>query len=133
MTRDEMQRIVSEALAGFELHFRDPAKVLEHFTEDLDWWIAGSAKTSGRMDRAAMIAMLEGLPSYTDSGMRLTPNSFVIERNRAAVEGESWMKLKDGRIYRNLYHWLFEFRGDKIAKVREYLDTALVEELVGKA
>ena len=80
-----------------------------------------------------MIAMLEGLPAYTDAGMRLIPNSFVIEGDKVAVEGESFMQLKDGRVYRNLYHWLFEFRGDKIAKVREYLDTALVEELVGKA
>ncbi len=133
MTREEKQRIVTETLTGFELHFRDPARVLQHCTDDLDWWIAGSAKTSGRMDRAAMTAMLEGLPSFTDTGMRLIPHSFVIEGDRVAVEGESYMEIKDGRVYRNLYHWLFELRGDKVAKVREYLDTALVEELVGKA
>jgi ketosteroid isomerase-like protein len=134
MTRDEIIAIVTDALARFETDFRDPEKALEPFTEDLVWWIAGSAKTSGTMDRAGMLAMFTGLPSYTDSGMRLTPKSWVVEGNKAAVEGESWMQLKDGRVYTNLYHWLFELRDDgKIARVREYLDTALVEELVGKA
>ena len=133
MTRDENVALVTEALGRFETHFRDPEKVLELFTDDLEWWIAGSAKTSGTMDRAGMLAMFRGLPSYTDMGMRLTPNSFVVEANKVAVEGESYMEIKDGRVYRNRYHWLFELSGDEIAKVREYLDTALVEELVGKA
>jgi ketosteroid isomerase-like protein len=132
MTRDETVRLITEALAGFETHFRDPERALAPFTDDVDWWIAGAGRTAGRMDRAALLAMFAGLPSFTDSGMRLTPTSFVVEGDKAAVEGESYMELKDGRVYRNLYHWLFEVRGDKIAKVREYLDTVLVEALMGK-
>jgi len=132
MTRDEIQALITEALGRFETHFRDPEKVLELFTDDVDWWIAGKARTAGRRDRAGMMEMFAGLPSFTDTGMRLIPTSFVIEGNKAAVEGKSWMKLKEGRVYENLYHWLFEIRGDKICRVHEYLDTALVEDLVGK-
>jgi len=40
-----------------------------------------------------------------------------------AVELEGYGELDNGRIYNNEYHTVMRLRGDKIADVREYLDT----------
>jgi uncharacterized protein len=39
--------------------------------------------------------------------------------------------LQDGRTYDNHYAWAFELRGDKIAVLREYLDSYYIVRLFG--
>lgn len=50
MTRDEIIRKVTETLGCFETDYRDPDKVLEHCHEDLDWWVPGDTRMSGRRE-----------------------------------------------------------------------------------
>jgi ketosteroid isomerase-like protein len=47
----------------------------------------------------------------------------VAEGDSVAVEVESSGDLKNGRQYRQQYHFLLAFRDGKISAVREYLDT----------
>ena len=53
----------------------------------------------------------------------MTPTGMVAEGDRVAVEVVSEGDLKNGRQYRQQYHMLLEFRGNRISAVREYLDT----------
>jgi ketosteroid isomerase-like protein len=53
----------------------------------------------------------------------MTVKGMVAEGDRVAVEAESHGELANGRVYRQSYHFLFEFRGGRISAVREYLDT----------
>ncbi|NKJ49041.1 hypothetical protein CIC12_20335 [Burkholderia sp. SG-MS1] len=46
------------------------------------------------------------------------------EGDRVAVEAASHAQLKNGREYRNQYHFLFELDGGKLRSVREYADSA---------
>jgi ketosteroid isomerase-like protein len=133
MTPDEIKRLVTDTLSRFETHYREPAKILEHVADDVDWWIAGSGFGSGKKTKAEVLEVFKALPEVSVSGMRLTPRTFIIEGNKAAVEGDSHMKMKDGRVYENQYHWIFEFRDGKFIRWREYLDTGLVRDLIGHA
>lgn len=63
--------------------------------------------------------MLEGL----QAGLRMTVTSAIAEGDKVAVEAVSAGDLKNGRRYRQEYHFLVEFRDGKISAVREYLDT----------
>jgi ketosteroid isomerase-like protein len=45
------------------------------------------------------------------------------EGSSVALEVESRGDLVNGRLYRQQYHMLMEFRDGRIAAVREYLDT----------
>ena len=49
--------------------------------------------------------------------------SSLAEGGRVALEVTSSGDLKNGRLYRQEYHFLLEFRDGKICAVREYLDT----------
>jgi ketosteroid isomerase-like protein len=47
------------------------------------------------------------------------------------VETHGTGHLKDGRAYDNRYAWAFEVRSDKIAMIREYLDSYYIVRLFG--
>ena len=53
----------------------------------------------------------------------MTVISSVTEEDRVALEVISSGDLMNGRLYRQEYHFLMEFRQGQICAVREYLDT----------
>ena len=57
------------------------------------------------------------------NGLKMTVLGSVAEGDQVAVEVESRGDLRNGRQYRQQYHFLISFRDGKIAVVREYLDT----------
>jgi ketosteroid isomerase-like protein len=124
MTPDDIKRIITETLARFETHFREPAKIAEHMHENGTWRIMGSTPSSGKNDKAAFLETISHTPDFSDTGLRITPTNFIIQGNKAAVEAHSSMKLRDGREYKNQYVFVFEFRDGKIFDAKEYMDTA---------
>lgn len=58
-------------------------------------------------------------------GLRMTVVSSLAEGDRVALEVTSSGDLKNGRRYRQEYHFVMEFRDGRICAVREYLDTQL--------
>ena len=100
-------------------------KILSYMTDSAKWWVAGTIEgISGEKDMKAFREMLSGLSQLTKTGaIRLTPHAWAVEGNRVAVETESYSEMKNGRVYNNLYHFVFEINDGKIQKVKEYLDT----------
>jgi len=60
---------------------------------------------------------------YKPNTLRVLPISMVAEGDCVAVEAVSSAELRDGRAYRNTYHFLLRFRGDKLILVKEYMDS----------
>lgn len=100
-------------------------RILSYLDDGATWWVAGTIDgISGTKDKADFGQMLSGLAATTTTGaIRLTPLAWTAEGDRVAVETESYAELKNGRVYSNLYHFLFEVRGGKILSVKEFLDT----------
>jgi ketosteroid isomerase-like protein len=106
--------------------------VLALMTEDATWRIPGKKELTpaagvytkeriGRLFRR----MIEGLTA----GLRMTVLSSIAEGDRVALEVVSTGDLNNGRLYRQEYHFLMEFRDGKISAVREYLDTQHAHEV----
>ena len=53
----------------------------------------------------------------------MTPKLLTAEGDRVSVEAESYAEFTNGRIYRNIYHFMMVIRDGKFSAVREYLDT----------
>ena len=70
-----------------------------------------------------MIENLRLVPQISDHGLRITPNSWVIDGDKVAVEAESFMKLRNGRVYNNHYHFAIEMKDGQMLKIKEYMDT----------
>jgi ketosteroid isomerase-like protein len=123
MSPEEIKRIVTETFARYETHFREPAKITEYMHENGTWRLMGKTPRSGVKNKADYTASLIHTKDVSDTGLRITPTSFLIQGDKAAVEAESYMKMKDGREYQNQYVFLIEFRDGKIFSVKEYMDT----------
>lgn len=103
----------------------DINKILSCLSESATWWVAGNLEgISGTKNKQEFGEMLAGLSTLTKSGaIGLTPKAWTAEGDRVAVETESYSELSNGRVYNNLYHFVFEVRDGKIQSIKEFLDT----------
>ncbi|MFF5991254.1 nuclear transport factor 2 family protein [Prauserella flavalba] len=103
----------------------DVDNILSFLSESATWWVAGGLDgISGTKSKKEFGEMLSGISASTVTGaIRLTPLAWTAEGDRVAVETESYSELKNGRVYNNLYHFVFEVRDGKIQSVKEFLDT----------
>jgi len=120
---EENKKVVTEFMEVFSSG--DVDGILGSLTDDATWWVAGDIPgISGTKDKAGFGEMLGGIAEGTTTGaIRLTPLAFTAEGERVAVETESYAELKNGRVYNNLYHFVFTVRDGKISSVKEFLDT----------
>lgn len=97
------------------------------------WWIAGKPEQfvlAGTKTKAEFAELLNGIGAAMPKGLRVTPKGLTAEGDRVAAEAESYGETATGKIYNNLYHFLFDVRDGKIQAVREYLDTMHAKEVL---
>lgn len=99
--------------------------ILGYLAPTATWWVAGTIEgISGIKNKQEFREMLSGLSTNTKSGaIALTPLAWTAEGDRVAVETESYSEMNNGRVYNNLYHFVFEVRDGLIQSVKEFLDT----------
>ncbi len=98
------------------------------------WWTIGKPHLfdyCGEKPRDAIVAYMSG-PSIFVGGVETTFGAITAEADRVAVEAETRGVLPDGRVYTNLYHYLFTFRDGLVWRVKEYLDTQSAAEFFAK-
>ena len=115
--------VVVDFLATFSRG--DVAGLMERMDEDATWWVSGTIEgLSDTYDKQALTTLLGGIKDvYRQGALRITPLSMIAEGDKVAVEAESYAELNNGRIYNNFYHFLFELKGGRVLRVREYMDT----------
>lgn len=104
----------------------DITGVLALMTDDVSWRVPGKPELSpvaGSYDKERLRRLFNRMLAQLDSGLKMTVLGSVAEGDQVAVEVESSGDLRNGRQYRQQYHFLISFRDGKIAVVREYLDT----------
>jgi hypothetical protein len=144
MQREDRVRTVQELFDAFGAGgWDDPEFILRNLADTARWWVAGSKAgafdsnspdrraVSGTMSKQQMCEHLRSMPKVTDGGLKIAPIAWTVEGDRVAVEAISEMKLRDGRLYRNQYHFAIQFDGDKIVVIKSYMDTAHVLEIFG--
>ena len=97
------------------------------------WWVAGKPDKfvlAGTKTKTQFAELLQGIGTAMPKGLRVTPKGLTAEGDRVAAEAESYGETATGKIYNNLYHFLFEVRDSKIQAVREYLDTMHAKEVL---
>ena len=120
---EQNKKTVENFLATFSAG--DIDGVGEGLTDDATWWVMGSIEgLSGTYTKQQMLDLLPNFKTtYTSGALEIKPTGMVAEGDLVAVEAEGHAELTNGRVYESLYHFLFEVRGDKVARVKEYLDT----------
>jgi hypothetical protein len=122
-----MSQESSRAVARrFESAFNsgDPEQVRRLFADDVTWTVTGGLPNSGTyvgID-AVMDDFLAGaLPLFESLSFELT--NVVADDDQVVVEWHADGKTVKGRDYEMDYVYVIGIRDDKLATVREYLDT----------
>ena len=124
MKTDQNKQLAAELFA--RLSASDIPGALALMTDDVTWWIPGKpelSRAAGTYDKERIGRLFLRMISQLEGGLQMTVTGSVAEADRVAVEVESSGDLRNGRQYRQQYHFLITFRDGKIASVREYLDT----------
>lgn len=124
MTTEDNKRLAAELFARFNAS--DIDGVLALMTDEVTWRIPGKPEltpAAGVYDKERLRRLFKRMLTQLSDGLKMTVNGSVAEGDRVAVEVESSGDLRNGRQYRQQYHFLITFRDGKIASVREYLDT----------
>ena len=126
MNQETAKYVVTRFLGTFS--GGDVDAIMDMMSDDATWWVAGTLEVSGTHTKAGFRELLSGIAAECEGPIALTPKSMIAEGNTVAAEVESLAHLKNGRVYNNHYHFLFEVGGGKIRRVKEYLDTMHTHE-----
>lgn len=93
-------------------------------------WTSGNTLISGTMTKEQIAAGAGAIYQAFPQGISFRIFSMTAEGNRVAVEAESEGAHISGKTYTNLYHFLFEFKDGQVLKLKEYMDTERVTDIL---
>jgi ketosteroid isomerase-like protein len=126
---EQNKALVREFWTAFsESRFDDALSLL---ADDATWWVAGTTDISGTFNKQEFSELVAGIGAETVAGIQVTPSLMTAEDDRVAMEAESYGKMKNGKIYKNIYHFMHVVQNGKIKAVREYMDTEHATETFG--
>lgn len=96
-------------------------------TEDIQAICTGSSLMSGTRGYAEVCGAAGMFGQLTKNGLELRVITLTAEADRVSAEVEGFAELVNGVAYNNQYHFLFFIRDGKIFRIKEYLDTLLME------
>jgi uncharacterized protein len=130
MSTEANKRVARALLTASAVHDGPAFEALMH--PEATYWVIGQKHlfpVSGEKTRAEICAYMASPSIFTQ--VESTIRTMTAEDDRVAVESEFAGTLPDGRVYRNVYHYLMWFRDGKVLRVKEYLDTQSAVEFFG--
>ena len=98
-------------------------------TEDFLYWAHGI----GTIDKETFRRLIVTMKPLFASPVQFHIAGTTAEGDRIAIEADGDGTLTNGTPYRNKYHFLAVFRGDKIQSFKEYYDSKYSAEIFGPA
>ena len=123
-TPSENKRVVTELFARLSARDIDGAMAL--VTDDVSWRVPGKPElfaTAGLYDKKRLRRLFDFMMSQLQQGLAMTVVHAIAEDDAVAAEVEGSAELKNGRSYRQQYHFMIRMRDGKVATVHEYFDT----------
>ena len=90
----------------------------------------GNTLISGTFSREQIAASAGGIFDVFPEGLKFTALGMVGEGDKVAVEATSEGRHISGQTYTNEYHFLFEFQAGKLLRLKEYMDTERVTDIL---
>jgi ketosteroid isomerase-like protein len=113
------------------LEHGDCAAFFAYVADDVEWTVMGSHPLAGKyFNKADFIAgTFAKLGRVLPQGAQLHVEHLVVKDDQAVVELHSLATAANGMRFDNRYCWVVVFEDEKIARVRAYLDSAMVARL----
>ncbi len=108
----------------------DVEAIVNAYAEDGSVETMGNTLISGVSDRDQIAVFAGGIFDVFPQGLHFSVINMTAEGDRVAVEAQSEGEHISGKIYSNQYHFLFQFRDGKLLKLKEYMDTEQVTDVL---
>ncbi|MFT4517708.1 MAG: ketosteroid isomerase-like protein [Halioglobus sp.] len=108
----------------------DVAYIVNAYAEDGHLQTMGNTLISGTYTKEQVTASAGGIFEVFPKGLKFVALDMVADGDKVAVEATSEGEHISGQIYSNEYHFLFEFRDGKLLKLKEYMDTERVTDVL---
>ena len=112
------------------LNSGDVDAIVNTYAEDGCVHTMGDTLISGTFSREQIAASAGGIFDVFPDGLTYTVLGMVAEGDKVAVEAASKGEHISGQTYSNEYHFLFELQGGKLLKLKEYMDTEQVTDVL---
>jgi ketosteroid isomerase-like protein len=112
------------------LNSGDVDAIVNTYAEDGCVQTMGDTLISGTFSRDQIAASAGGIFDVFPDGLTFTVLGMVGEGDKLAVEATSEGEHISGQTYSNEYHFLFEFGEGKLLKLKEYMDTEQVTDVL---
>jgi uncharacterized protein len=131
MTAADNKRLLQHIFA--ELAKSNSAPFAEAMADDFSWIAYGSTAWSGVYagKKAVLEELWASLRVEMEGRIRTVPHRFIADDEFVVVEAKGDNMTKAGKPYRNTYCMVFRLAGGKLKEVIEYMDTALVDAVLG--
>jgi len=104
--------------------------IVDSYAEDGCVQTMGNTLISGIFSREQIAAAAGGIFEVFPDGLKFTILDMIGEGDKVAVEATGEGPHISGQIYTNEYHFLFEFRAGKLLRLKEYMDTERVTDVL---
>ncbi|GAB3270305.1 nuclear transport factor 2 family protein [Parahaliea aestuarii] len=112
------------------LNAGDVNSVVNTYSPDGSVHTMGNTLISGEAGYSELHDAIGKIFTVFPDGLRFTVHGMVAEGEKVAVEASSQGEHVSGQSYENDYHFLFEFSDGKLMKLKEYMDTEHVTDVL---
>lgn len=107
-------------------------KFLEKVSKDVHWTVMGTHPLAGEYisKEDFLNHTYRRLNKLLKDGVILAVNNILVDGDYAVVEMKSLSTAINGKPFNNTYCWIVKFNGDIIIRVRAYVDSFLVQQLI---
>jgi len=111
----------------------NPEKMLAYLTDDFvfESMLQKPAAFNFSWGKEEFAAASGNMSSQMVKPLKIWIVSMMGEDDKVAVEAQSYGEMKDGKLYENVYHFLFKLRDGKIYNCREYSCSYTAAECFG--
>ncbi|MDG0980867.1 MAG: nuclear transport factor 2 family protein [Halieaceae bacterium] len=108
----------------------DADAIADSYADDGYVQTMGNTLISGKRGKEETRVFAGGILAAFPEGLKFTIHSMTAEADRVAVEASSKGMHISGALYTNEYHFLFRWRNNKLAELKEYMDTEVVTDIL---
>lgn len=108
----------------------DVAFIVDAYAPDGTVQTMGNTLISGTFSREQIAAAAGGIFEVFPEGLEFRVQHMTAEGERVAVEATSEGRHVSGKIYSNEYHFLFQFQDGKLLRLKEYMDTERITDVL---
>lgn len=127
-TEDRNKVLVERFFAA--MNAGDSPAIVDAYAEDGAVWTSGGTLISGTFSKAQIREASGRIFEAFPRGIAFSILAMTAEGERVAVEAESQGEHVSGKRYTNQYHFLFEFRDGLVLRLKEYMDTERVSDIL---